>query len=86
MEFVALALERTPVRQDSPEMVRDDVGGTSEPERREAGQHASLVGNRRREHDVEGGDAVARDEEQPVLVERVDLADLAAREVHGLRH
>ena len=52
-----------------------------EPEPREAGQHAALVGDLGRQHDVEGRDPVARDEQQALVVEGVDLAHLAAGDV-----
>jgi hypothetical protein len=52
----------------------DDRARAREPERREAGQHAALVGYLGRQHDVEGRDPVARDEQQPLVVERVQLA------------
>ena len=45
------------------------------------GEHAALVRDLGRQHDVEGRDAVARDEQQPLVVERVELADLAAPDV-----
>ena len=54
-----------------------------EPERREAGQDAALVGDLGRQDHVEGRDAVGGDEQQPVVVERVELAHLAAAEVDG---
>ena len=58
-----------------------------EPERRQPGEHAALVGDLGRQDDVERRDAVARDEQQPLVVEREDLAHLAAAEVDcGLRH
>ena len=48
-----------------------------EPVARQAGEHAALVGDRRRQDDVEGADAVRRDQQQPVVVERVEVAHLA---------
>ena len=45
----------------------------------EPGEHAALVGDLGRQDDVERRDAVARDEQQPLVVERVELAHLAAR-------
>ena len=58
-----------------------------EPERGEAGEHAALVGDLGRQHDVERRDAVAGDEQQPLVVERVELAHLAAPDVDGrFRH
>ncbi len=82
----ASAFERAPVGPDREEVVPDDVARAREPERREAGEHPALVGDLRGQHDVEGRDAVGRDEEQLSLTERVDLADLAAGEVRRLRH
>ena len=49
-----------------------------EPEARQAGQHPALVGDLGRQDDVEGRQAVRRDEQQPVLAERVQVAHLAA--------
>ena len=48
-----------------------------EPEARQAGQHAALVRDRRRQDDVEGAMPVAGDQQQPVVVDRVEVADLA---------
>ena len=67
-------------------MVRDDVPGAGEPEGRETGEDAPLVGDLRRQDDVEGRDAVGGDEQQPLVVERVQLAHLAAADVQGVRH
>src|SRR5262249_51212460 len=67
-------------------MVRADPPRAREPERSEAGEHATLVGNRGRQDDIEGGDAVGGDEEQVLVVERVQLPDLAASEVNGVSH
>ena len=44
----------------------------------EAGEHAALVRDLGRQDDVEGRDPVARDEQQALVVELVDLAHLAA--------
>ena len=82
----ASAFERAPIGSDREEVVSDDLARAGEPERREAGEHPALVGDLRREHDVEGRDAVGCDEEQLPLTERVDLADLPARDVRRLRH
>ncbi len=46
-----------------------------EPEPRERGQHAALVGDRRRQHDVERRDAVGRDQQQ-LVAEAVQLTHL----------
>ena len=48
-----------------------------EPEPRQAGEHAALVGDRRGQDDVERGQPVRRDEQQPVVVDPVQVADLA---------
>ena len=58
-----------------------------EPEAGQAGEDTTFVGDVGREHDVEGGDAVAGDEQQPLVVEGVELANLAATNVQrGIRH
>ncbi len=48
-------------------VVRDDPRRLREPERRQAGQDAPLVGDLGRVDDVEGRDPVAGDEQQPAL-------------------
>src|SRR5215470_10467971 len=67
-------------------MVRTDSPRAREPERSEAGQHAALVWNGRRQDDIEGGDAVGGNEQQALVVDRVQLPDLAASEVNGVSH
>ena len=61
---------------------RDDAASDRaillEPERRQLRQDLALVGNPRAEHVVERGDAIGGDDEQ-MLAEIVDVADLAAR-------
>ena len=59
------------------EVVGDDVGGLLEPERRQRGEHAAFVGDEVVEHDVEHRDAVGRDHEHAVVIDLVELADLA---------
>jgi hypothetical protein len=54
-----------------------DVGEPAEPEVGELGQDLPLVGNARREDDVEGRDPVAGDEQDGVA-QIIELADLAA--------
>ena len=83
----APALERAAVVAEREQVIRDELPGAREPEGGEAGEHAALVGNLGREDDVEGRDAVGGDEQQPLVVEGVELAHLAAPEVDGgLRH
>ena len=48
-----------------------------EPQHGERREHLALVRDRRRVHDVVGGDAVGGDHQQ-VVAELVELADLAA--------
>ena len=57
---------------------RPEVGELLEPPGREAGQDGALVRDRLLEHDVEGREAVGRDEQQVALVDLVRLAHLAA--------
>ena len=80
------ALGRAAVVAQREQMVRDDVLRPREPEAGEPGEHAALVRDLGGKDDVEGRDAVARDEQQPLVVECVDLADLSACDVCGLRH
>ena len=70
-------------RRGAEQVVRDDLAGQPEPERRQAGEDAALVGDLGRKDDVEGRDPVGGDEQQPLVVERVQLAHLSAREVDG---
>ena len=58
-------------------MVRDRRLEVLEPELRDLREHASLVRDRRRQHHVECRKPVRRDDEQ-VLADLVDVADLAA--------
>jgi hypothetical protein len=58
------------------EVVGDDVLGEVEPQHGQAREHAALVRDRRRVHDVVGRDPVGGDHQQ-VVPQVVDLADLA---------
>ena len=58
-------------------VVRHHVRQLFEPEQRELRQHASLIGNRRGQNDVESRKAVRRHDQQSVA-EIVDVADLSA--------
>ena len=81
-------------QQDGPDVIPDIAEADQQARRHcqqqrvagQAGQHASLVGDLGREDDVEGRDAVRCDEQQPLVVECVELADLAATDVHCFRH
>ena len=53
------------------------VRGLLEPERRQAGEHATLVGDLVGQHDVEHRDAVRRDHQHPVVRHLVEVAHLA---------
>ena len=55
--------------------------GEREPVQRERGEHAALVGDRRRQDDVERRDAIGGDEQQPAVAGVVDLAHLAGGEM-----
>ncbi len=59
-------------------MVGDDVGEVVEPEQRELGEDASLVGDAGGQNVVEGRNPVGGDEEQLLVADGVDVADLAA--------
>ena len=52
-------------RVGAEQVVGDEAATSGEPEARQAGQHPALVGDGRRQHHVEGADAVRRDEQQP---------------------
>jgi hypothetical protein len=60
------------------EMVRDGGLEEVEPEEGELSEDLSLVGYSAAQNMVEGGDAVAGDEEELVAGEGIDVADLAA--------
>src|SRR5918994_2017515 len=62
-------------------MVRDDLACAREPEGGQPRENAALVRDRRRQDDVERGDAVARDQCEGAVVQRVDLAHLPARDM-----
>ncbi len=62
------------------EMVGDDVPGPFEPEFRDAGQHQTLAGNGVGQYHIEGGNPVGRDDQQVLVVDGVDVTDLAAVE------
>src|SRR6185503_18066995 len=79
-------LERAAVVAQRDEMVRDEMARPCEPERRQPCEYPSLVGDLGGEDDVERRDAIAGDEHEPVVAERVEVAHLAAAEVQGLRH
>ena len=64
-------------------MVGADLGGPVEPERGQPGEHLALVGDRRRVHDVVGGDAVGRDQQQAIVARLVDVADLPLGDERG---
>src|SRR5207302_9506 len=82
-----LALRRATVVTEREQVVRDELTRSREPEAGKAGEHAALVGDLGRQDDVECRDAVAGDEQQAFVVERVELADLAAADVRGgFRH
>ena len=78
------ALERPAVGPQGERVVRDEVRESREPEGREPGQDAPLVGDLGGQHDVEGRDAVRRNEQQPVRPEGIELPDLPASDVHCL--
>ena len=58
-------------------MVRDDVAGLFEPKLRKRSEHAAFVGDLVGKDDVEDADAVARDHQQRVEIDLVELANLA---------
>ena len=59
------------------DVVRHEIAHALEPERRQLREDLALVGDPRAQHVVERRDAIGRDEEQ-VLADFVDVADLAA--------
>src|SRR6202011_5311927 len=74
------AFRRPPIGAEGEQVIRDDRARPREPEPRQAGEHAPLVWDLGGEHDVERRDAVAGDEQQPLIVERIELANLPARD------
>ena len=59
-------------------MVGNDVGKEVEPEQRNLAQDAALVRNAGGQHIIEGGNAVGGDEQQALVIELVNVADLSA--------
>ena len=76
------ARQRFGIRAD--QVVRDDVRRLLEPEPRQTGQDPALVRDRRGQDDIERTDAVAGHEEQSILVEPIQVADLARRQEQRL--
>src|SRR5207248_4881427 len=68
------------------QVVGDDLLGLAEPEIRDLGQHATLVRYRRRKHDVERGEPVARHDHELVRAGLVYVPDLAATEERRALH
>ena len=62
---------------DAGELVRNHMAQAAEPEVGHLVQHAPFVRNRVGQHDVEGGEAVARHDQHLVVADGVDIADLA---------
>ena len=60
--------------------VTPDVAGAVEPEIRHIGQHPALVGNRRRQHHIEGRQPIGGDDQDLVIPDRIHVADLAPGE------
>ena len=60
------------------QVIGDDFGEEIEPEQGKLGEDASLVGDAGGQDVVEGRDAVGGDEKQLLIVDGVDVADLAA--------
>lgn len=60
-------------------MIRNDVFQEVKPEQRQRSEHRAFVGNRVRQHDVEGGDAVANYNQQLVF-DRINVSNFAASE------
>ena len=58
-------------------MASGDVFQVLEPERRHRGQHPTLARDGLGHHDVERGDAIGRDHQQPAVAGVVDVAHLA---------
>src|SRR5207247_1192204 len=81
------ALRRATVRPDAEQVVGDELARPLEPERGQPREHAALVRDLGRKDDVEDRDAVAGDEQQALVVEREQLANLAGTDVdRGFRH
>ena len=65
---------------DSGQLVGQDMRQPVEPEIGQLREHLALVRNRVGQYGVEGGKAVAGDDQQPVVINGVNVADLAAPE------
>jgi len=69
------------------EVVRHEVGQLLKPPHRQSGQHGALVRHDRRKDDVVRRQPVAGDQQDVLVVDGVDIADLAAGEQReGERH
>ncbi len=70
-------LRRQVFRSRAEEVIRDDSLGSREPEPRESRQHPALVRDLGRQDDVERRQPVRRDEQQPIVADGVEVANLA---------
>ncbi len=67
-------------------MIGHDIGQAVQPERRQSRQDLSLVWDRRRQHHVEGTDAVAGHQQQLIVPDGEQLPDLArAQTLHAVQ-
>ena len=77
---------RAPVGSQLEQVVRDDLLVRENQKAERPVRTRPLSGIGVRQDDVEGRDPVACDEQQPIVVQREDLAHLAACDVNRLRH
>jgi hypothetical protein len=59
-------------------MISDQIRGALEPEVGQLGQHGPLARDRVRQHHVEGRQPVGGNDEHVIVVDGIDIADLAA--------
>lgn len=78
-ELIAIRMEfaRVVGRIGGDEMIRDYVAQQVQPEDGELCEHSALIGNRRGQDVVEGGETVCRNDDK-VVASGVDIADFAA--------
>ena len=61
-------------------MIRHEVAQAVEPEARQAGEHLAFVRDAVRHDDIEGRDAIGRDEKEQIVREAIGVAHFAAPE------
>jgi hypothetical protein len=60
------------------QVIGDDVGQEVEPEKRNLGEDTAFLGDSGGQNVIKGGNAVGSDEKQLLVVQGIDVPDLAA--------